>query len=275
MDQQSFKKKHGTTHRFGNRKRKSPMAKKNPYSIKRNLTYSIPNEDMNLFLKRAVCESAINFHEPQVTVAIDLIRENMRACPCWCADNSEFEANSDSHQEESQTLDDEGGSEYGSKSPSAKPHRRKEASTITGASQFVQPGPPMAQQNIERLSRLSKEDLDYQFTRETLSNGREPQMICSFCMEKGHLKEGHCSALLALQFLSRQYWWMAALAALGRLGREPQPGTCLPEPRARAGGSHGPREEKRWGRSLCIDDERGPDACRRHPAIQLHIPTSL
>ncbi|EEC13350.1 zinc finger protein, putative [Ixodes scapularis] len=69
---------------------------------RRNLTYSIPNEDMNLFLKRALRESAIYFHEPQVTVAIDLIRENMRACPRWCADNSEFESDSDSDQEESQ-----------------------------------------------------------------------------------------------------------------------------------------------------------------------------
>ncbi|KAG0444515.1 hypothetical protein HPB47_013711, partial [Ixodes persulcatus] len=201
------------------------IAIEDPFSSKRNLTYTIPNEEMNLFLKRALRESAIYFHEPQVTVAIDLIRENMHACPRWCADNSEFESDADSDQEESQLtvadkepggtetmdhdedvndasscfsdaapdmderdpdvpiadavkvitnmiLDDEGGSEHGSETPSAKPHRRKEASTIAGASQFVRPGPSMIQQNFDKLSRLSKEDFDYQFTRETLSNGR-------------------------------------------------------------------------------------------------------
>ncbi|XP_029826435.2 terminal uridylyltransferase 7 isoform X1 [Ixodes scapularis] len=222
------------------------IAIEDPYSSKRNLARSIPSEEMNLFLKRALRESAIYFHEPQVTGAIDLIRPNVYAQP-RCTDNSEFGSDSDSDQEESKpkvadkepggtkttddeeeeededvddasscssdaapdtdehdpdvpitdavkvianmTLDDEGNSEHGSKTPSAKPHKRKEASTTAGASEFVRPGPPMTQQNIDKLSRLSKEDFDYQFTLETLSNGREPPMICTFCMKKGHLQE--------------------------------------------------------------------------------------
>ncbi|EEC08801.1 zinc finger protein, putative [Ixodes scapularis] len=160
------------------------IAIEDPYSSKRNLARSIPSEEMNLFLKRALRESAIYFHEPQVTGAIDLIRPNVYAQP-RCTDNSEFGSDSDSDQEESKvnpsllyhsglalTLDDEGNSEHGSKTPSAKPHKRKEASTTAGASEFVRPGPPMTQQNIDKLSRLSKEDFDYQFTLETLSNGR-------------------------------------------------------------------------------------------------------
>ncbi|CAN8026039.1 unnamed protein product [Ixodes persulcatus] len=73
-------------------------------------------------------------------------------------------------------------------------------------------------------------------------------------------------------------WWRRHRPSpRARDGPSPSPKGCAGadrEPGAPAGGGRGPREEERWGRSLRVGDEQGPDACRRHLATQLHRGTT-
>ncbi|CAN7937200.1 unnamed protein product [Ixodes hexagonus] len=229
------------------------IAIEDPYSSKRNLARSIPSEEMCLFLKRALRESAIYFHEPQ-------LRVGRVGKVLWMygedhdTENSEFGSDSDSDHEEAKgkavskepggtkTTDDEeeeeeeedvddasscssdvapdtdehdpdvpitdavkvianmsldvGSSEPGSKTPASKPHKRKEAAAASpaiaataAASEFVKPGPPLSEVILDALEGLEQQDFFYEFTLQTLSNGRTPPMICTFCQKKGHLQE--------------------------------------------------------------------------------------